>query len=59
MSQNIVSRGFGNNSTIVTRGFGQTIADAVEEAAAATVKALAKGGSKVSKKPKKSMKTLL
>ena len=49
MSQNIVSRGFGENSTIVTRGFGQTIADAIEEAADATVKALARGGAKAKK----------
>ena len=45
---NIVSRGFGENSTIVTRGFGKKVTEAAKEAAEQARAALVRGGTRAS-----------
>ena len=46
----IVTRGFGEDGEIITRGFNTTITAAVQEAAEAVRKVLVKGGSKAKEK---------
>ena len=51
----IVTRGFGVDGEIVTRGFNTSIVAAVEEVAEAVRKAVAQGGTRAKKKNRRSI----